>query len=250
MKRPTLFLLLALIIGFSANAQDKVSFDWKPPVGEKLNYLTSIHMDVQSEQSVLMDITMNMEQEFMAKDAEGLYPSVGVIKSIKVDMNVGFMTMSYDSENPDDTNPMAQQIGEQFSKVLHKEIRMKYAATGEVVDVESEGDLSMLGDVKGMFGGAVFPKQPVAVGESWETEVENEQIGATLVSKMTYAGIENGLVRVNVSASTKDGAAAGITAEGFNLYDPQTFNIVKTENLSRVTSNGVNITNKTVMEKQ
>ncbi|WP_166332597.1 DUF6263 family protein [Sphingobacterium chungjuense] len=251
MKKLKLSVCLFLAVALGVQAQEKVSFRYNPPIGEKLVYNTAMNMDIEGEQSMIMDINMVMTQTAKDKGADQVFNIVSQIESIKMDMNMQMMMMSYDSENPDDSNPVSQQMGEQFAPLLKKDINVKINDRAEVIDVADAEAFAGIGDIKSMFSAASFPEQPIAEGESWSMSVPNEQLGVELNYKLTYAGKEGDLIRVNLESEPSDEAGAmSITASGFNLYDPTTFVVVKSEVTSKVDAQGASITNKTVMEKQ
>lgn len=249
--------LIVLICLFTAStvftyAQEKVTFRYNPTVGEKISYLSTMHMDVEADQSIIMDMTMKMFQNTTEKDANNVYSVVSQIESIKVDMNMGMMMVSYDSEDPDDSNPVAQQMGEQFSSFLNKDINLKIDEKAEVVDISDLEGFAGIGDLKSMFSTATFPEQAVAEGESWDMSITNEQLGMDVKYILTYVGKENGLIRVNVESNpdSEVEGAASITVAGYNLYDPATFVVIKSDITSTIEAPGATVINKAIMEKQ
>ncbi len=250
MKKLQLTFCLFIAVALGTQAQEKVSFRYNPPVGEAMNYNTSMNMDIEGEQSMIMDMTMKMSQTVKDKGADNVYNVVSQIESIKMDMNMQMMMMTYDSENPDDSNPVSQQLGQQFAPLLKKDINVKINECAEVLEVENAEAFAGLGDIKSMFSAASFPDQAIAEGESWDMSIANEQLGMDVTYKLTYAGKENGLIRVNVASAPAEGAAqVSISADGYNLYDPKTFVIVKSEITSKIDAQGTAITNKVLMEK-
>lgn len=251
MKKLKLSVCLFLAVALGVQAQEKVSFRYNPPIGEKMSYNTAMNMDIEGEQSMIMDMNMVMTQTAKDKGADQIFNIVSQIESIKMDMNMQMMMMSYDSENPDESNPVAQQMGEQFGPLLKKDIHVKINDRAEVIDITDAESFAGLGDIKSMFSAASFPEQAIAEGESWTMSLPNEQLGIDLNYKLTYAGKEDGLIRVNLeSVPTEEASAMAITASGFNLYDPKTFVIVKSEVTSKIDAQGTSITNKVIMEKQ
>lgn len=247
--------LFAAICLFTATAvvtqaQEKVTFRYNPTIGEKVNYLSTMNMDVEADQSVIMDMTMKMYQTANEKGADNVFSVSSQIEAIKVDMNMGVMMASYDSENPDDSDPMAQQLGQQFSSMLNQDINLKIDEKAEVLDISGAEGFAGLGDLKSMFSTATFPEHAVAEGESWEMAVTNEQLGLDVVYVLTYAGKEDGLIRVNVSTSEDMQAeGASINVSGYNMYDPTSFIVVKSDITSTIEAPGATVINKALMEK-
>lgn len=247
-----LFALICLVTATAVitQAQEKVTFRYNPTIGEKVDYLSTMHMDVEADQSIIMDMTMKMYQTATEKGADNVFSVTSQIESIKVDMNMGVMMASYDSENPDDSNPVAQQLGQQFAPMLHKDINLKIDEKAEVLDIEGAEGFAGLGDLKSMFSTATFPDHAVAEGESWEMSVTNEQLGMDVVYVMTYAGKENGLIRVNVtSGNDAETEGASISVSGYNLYDPTSFIVIKSDITATIEAPGATVINKALMEK-
>lgn len=247
-----LFALICLITTAAvvAQAQEKITFRYNPPIGEKISYRSVMNMDVEADQSVIMDMTMTMHQTATEKGADNIYSVSSQIETIKVDMNMGVMMASYDSENVDENDPVAQQLGQQFGSILNTDINLKINEKAEVLEISGGEDFAGIGDLKSLFSAATFPEHAVAEGDNWEMSVANEQLGLDVNYIMTYVGKENGLIRVDVASdSDVQTEGASITISGHNLYDPASFILVKSDVTSTVEAPGATVVNKAIMEK-
>lgn len=242
---------IALTASVSVQAQEKVLFRYNPPVGETIKYTTDMNMDVEGEASVVMDMKMVLAQTAQAKSDKNTFALASKIESVKMDMNAGMMMLSYDSENPDESNPMTQEFAKQLQPLLEANLMVETNERAEVLEINGAEGLQGMVDLKQLFNSAHFPEQPIQVGDSWEMDVTHEQLGLALKYVLTYAGLENGLHRIDIATDPNAPATQGIevSASGFNLYVPQSFVLEKSEITSKVDAGGTSITTQAVLQK-
>lgn len=251
MKKLALAVCFVLAGIAGTQAQEKVLFRYNPTVGESLKYNVDMNMDVAGEQSVLMDMRMVMTQTIDGKSENDNFLVKGKVASIKTDMNVGMMMLSYDSENPDDSDPMTAQLAQQFQPILDADLSVETDDRGKVVQFSGADNLQGVADLKSLFNSVEFPEQEVQVGDTWNMDVENDQLGIELKYILTYVGLQDGLHRVDIATDPNTSAVQGaeISAEGFNLYQPATFSLEKSELTSKVDAGGTSITTTAILEK-
>lgn len=240
---------LAFTTSITIQAQEKVLFRYNPPVGETLKYTVDMNMDMEGEASVVMDMNVVMTQTAQAKSESNTFTINGKFESVKVDMNAGMMMMSYDSKNPDESNPMTQKISERFKPILDAELILETNERAELVELSSTADLKNLIDVKQLFSPVHFPEKAVQVGESWDMEVVHEQLGMTLKYVYTYIGLQDGFHRLDAVLNAPTATGITISGSGFNLYAQQSFVLEKSEATSNIDAAGTNVTTRAVVQK-
>lgn len=162
---------LALCTGFISFAQKSVDFKLNPEIGKPLNVDMLVKTDVDGPQSVIMDMTMNMQMTPTEKQEQN-FKIESVTKAMKVNVDAGMMTMSYDSEqeSPDE---MSKMLASQFSKIIDQTITIILTPKGKAVDVVlpegiAEGiDKSAFSNIS-----TPLPEEPVTPGATWENSVE------------------------------------------------------------------------------
>jgi len=160
---------LALCIGLLTFAQEAVDFRLTPEIGKPLNINMLLKTDVEGPQDVIMDMNMKMEMTPASKEGEN-YTIESAVRQIKVDLNAGMMTLSYDSE-VESTDPTAQMLGAEFSKLLNQKITSVVTEKGKTVDISLPAEFSSQGFDPNSFANMSpsFPDKAVTPGESWES---------------------------------------------------------------------------------
>lgn len=175
-----LFLLTAGTL--SSNAQS-IEFKYNIPLNKVYKTITTMKMDVDGTQSMVMDIITKgtMTATKLEKD---LYTLESVATAIKIDMDMGIATGSYDSENPSD-DEMSQALGAQMGNVIGKKITIVQNNKGKIIpDTTKSEDPSGFTDAFKNIGMTnIFPDKPVKPGDTWESEVNNDKQKFKLVNK-------------------------------------------------------------------
>ena len=184
---------LALPILLAAAPQEKVKLEWKWKKGETLRYEMTQSSTTptgagEMKQEQLFGMTMAVEE--VGGDGAGslkvTYDRVKILMS-------GMMETDYDSDR--DKEPPTEGTGKLMSGFLGESVTMKMSTRGEVLEVkgfdaliekvaksapEGQGDM-MQQMMKQAYsdenmasmmqqGYTVLPKDPVAVGDSWESQ--------------------------------------------------------------------------------
>lgn len=173
---------LALCISFFTFAQEAVDFKLNPEVGKPLQFNMLMKTDVDGPQSVIMDMTMKMELLPAKKENEN-FTLENVIKAVKVDINAGMNTMSYDSETPS-TDETTKMLGDEFSKIIDQKISSVITEKGKTMEIDLPSSIAAQGFDANSFSNISpsFPDKAVAPGESWDSTAEMEE--HPLISKM------------------------------------------------------------------
>lgn len=163
---------LALCMGFFTFAQETVDFKLSPKVGKPLLFNMLMKTDVDGPQSVIMDMNMKMEL-LPTKHENENYTVENVIKAIKVDIDAGMITLSYNSEE-EATDEATKMLGQQFSKIIDQKITSVINEKGKTIDIDLPPSFAAQGFDASSFSNMSpsFPDKAVAPGESWESTAE------------------------------------------------------------------------------
>lgn len=179
---------ITICLGFISFAQKAVEFKLNPEIGKPLNINMLMKMDVDGPQSIIMDMNMKMEMIPTKQENDNLTIE-NTTKAIKVDIDAGMMTMSYDSET-EATDEMAKMLATQFSKIINQKIGLAMTSKGKTVDVTLPEGFEGQGFDKSSFSNiaTAFPDKAVVPGESWEsvTEMSDNPIVAKTALVSTY----------------------------------------------------------------
>lgn len=195
----SLFLLAFLLILSSCEKKevlDKINLQLKLEKGKTYDQLLTIKQNMGSEvkgQDLQMQQTMQFGFNFKVEDisSDGLTSMTCTYSSIKFEMNMGDMKVSYDSQNPEqEENPM----GKIFESFLNKTFNIKFTPKMEVKEISGMNEILNsfietleLNDIqktqvkeqfsrqfsddamKESFQSSfnIFPDKPIGVGDTW-----------------------------------------------------------------------------------
>src|SRR5690606_26492951 len=126
-----LFLLSSATLSIKAQ---EVDFKMKLPLNQPYKSSVTMKMDVDGQQSMIMD--MATKSTITATKLEGVnYTFENTVDAVKVDMDAGMMTVSYDSENPSE-DPTSAMMGAQFEKMIGKKMIMVTSDKGKLISSE------------------------------------------------------------------------------------------------------------------
>lgn len=175
-KLLVLFLFTSAVI--TSQAQ-KVEFKLKLPLNQPYKSVTTMKMDMNGEQSVIMD--MSMKGTITATKLESSnYTFENVTDAIKVDMDAGMMTINYDSENPSD-DPTAAMMGAQFEKLIGKKLIMVTSDRGKLISAEGLEGMENAFDNLGIT--ASYPDKAISPGETWPSEAASKGLKTKATNK-------------------------------------------------------------------
>ncbi|WP_140936793.1 DUF6263 family protein [Sphingobacterium lumbrici] len=230
MKKLTSTLLLICFI-ISAHAQEKVLLRLAPQKGETKTYEMIMKSDIEDPQSIIMDINMGFTMTATEVTSESITYESKYAK-IRTDISAGMMTMSYDSEKTAE-NQMEKMMASQFKPLLENTLSIVMDKKGKVVSMDFPNvpeEAFDKGSIQGM--SVSFPEHEIAIGESWSSEIELEQLGAKGTTTNTLAEKTADGYRIAVSGTYTDANGNSIgTATGYYVLDSKTF-FTKTSNVA------------------
>lgn len=216
---------MALCLGFISFAQKAVDFKLNPEIGKPLKINMLMKTDVEGPQSVIMDMNMGMEMVASQKDGEN-FTIENTTKTIKVDIDAGMMTMSYNSEE-EAADEMAKALGEQFSKIIDQKITIVMTEKGKTLDVNLPESFAGQGFDKSSFANisASLPENAVSPGESWSSsyEMTDNPLIAFVEQTSTYREESAEGYVIDVEGKMKDGSDNEIgSVKGHYILDKTT----------------------------
>ena len=220
MKKHITIILSAIValtmVSFMAN--DSVLLRLKPQVGKTMtiNMKSSqiMTMNVQG-QSMNNSQTIESKMEITATNvtADSIF-SVSKMKSMKMTQNTMGMTMVYDTEHPEDANPMLAGAMKPFQDAIDKEIPFVFDPQGNPLKMPSENIPNI---------SATYPVEAVSVGSQWTANNTQNIAGTDIVMTATYTvtKITKKETTVNVESVIKSDIASG-TNSGSMVIDNAT----------------------------
>lgn len=218
--------LLALVLVLSScekkEASEKIHLHLKLEKGKTYDQLLTIKQDIKSEvqsQEQKMQQTMQFGFNFKVNDifSDGLTSMTCTYSSIKFEMAMGEMKISYDSQNPEqDENPMGKILG----SFLNKTFNIKFTPKMEVREIsgmneilnsliESMGlddnqkvqvmdqfsrqfsDEAMKESFQSSFN--IFPDKPIGVGDTWTDTLDfSKTLPMTVITNYTVKERKDG----------------------------------------------------------
>ena len=210
-----LFLLSSATLSIKAQ---EVDFKMKLPLNQPYKSSVTRKMDVDGQQSMIMD--MATKSTITATKLEGVnYTFENTVDAVKVDMDAGMMTVSYDSENPSE-DPTSAMMGAQFEKMIGKKMIMVTSDKGKLISSEGIEGIENAFDNMGMT--ATYPDKAVKPGDTWPSEVETNGIKTQATNKFVGKTDEGYQVEsVGEMKDTSDTKIGNFSAT--YIVDPQTF---------------------------
>lgn len=217
-----IILFLVASAAIKTQAQE-VEFKMDLPLNQPLKAVTTMKMDIDGEQAMIMDIVTKSTITATALEANN-YTLENVTDAVKMDMDAGMMTMSYDSENPSEDDPMSAMLGAQMESLIGKTVTIITSDKGELVSSSSdeEDDEEMNNGFENLAMTAVYPDKPVKPGDSWTTETSANGMTTKAVNK--FVGSDQDGHQLETSGELFDGDDNQIgTVNGTYTVDSKTF---------------------------
>lgn len=224
-------LLLLVCFTIYTHAQEKVLLRLAPQQGETNTYEMIMKSDIEGPQSMIMDMNMGLTMTATEVTPETItYESK--YGKIRTDINAGMMTISYDSEKEPE-NQMEEMMASQFKPLLESTLSIVMDKKAKVISMDFPNvpeEAFDKGSIQGM--SVSFPEHEIAIGASWSSEIELQQLGAKGTTTNTLAEKTADGYRVTVSGTYTDANGNSIgTATGHYVLDPKTF-FTKTSNVT------------------
>ena len=220
MKKHITIILSAIValtmVSFMAN--DSVLLRLKPQVGKTMtiNMKSSqiMTMNVQG-QSIANSQTIESKTEMTATNitADSIF-CTAKMKSMKMTQSAMGMTMTYDTEHPEDANPMLAGAMKPFQDAIGKELQVVFDPLSKTMKMPSENIPNI---------SATYPVEAVSVGSQWTADNTQNIAGTDIVMTATYTvtKITKKETTVNVESVIKSDIASG-TNSGSMVIDNAT----------------------------
>lgn len=220
MKKHITIILSAIValtmVSFMAN--DSVLLRLKPQVGKTMtiNMKSSqiMTMNVQG-QSIANSQTIESKTEMTATNitADSIF-CTAKMKSMKMTQSAMGMTMTYDTEHPEDANPMLAGAMKPFQDAIDKELQVVFDPLSKTMKMPSENIPNI---------SATYPVEAVSVGSQWTADNTQNIAGTDIVMTATYTvtKITKRETTVNVESVIKSDIASG-TNSGSMVIDNAT----------------------------
>lgn len=242
---PILFILLGL--SSAVYAQKEVTLRLNPKVGDsytvKTKNTTMNMMDIQG-QNMTMTQSMETRQSFTIKSVNGQEITVEEqADALKLTISQMGMTLTYDSEHPENTSPMLAGQTEELEEGLKKPYTVKYDNMGNRItsDEDADSKFAQLGNVI-----TQLPEEPLKVGSTWSSKKDQEINGTDINATMTYTVTKISKKSVDIDVNgTIEGSGASGTYDGTCSIDPNTGLLIQSsikQNISvTITEQGMDI---------
>lgn len=223
MKRFLTTVLIASCVVLSAKAQEKITFKLDPEKGKTIPFEMIMKSDVEGAQNMIMDMTMKMNMVATeVTDASVTYQTK--YTQLKTDVNAGIVTISYDSSK-EPANQMEEAMAEQLKPLMENTLTVTMDRSGKVTDMEFPNVPDQAFDRSSIQGMSVsYPSYPIAVGDSWENEVNLPQLSATGKNINTFTEKTPEGYKIAVAGTYTDDTGKTIgTVSGYYIVDAKTF---------------------------
>ncbi len=235
---------IAMFVGLTCYAQDAVEFKLNPDIGKTQQSTMVIKTDIDSPQPVVMDVNMNTSSA-STKIEEGNIVFETTINSVKMDMQSGMETVSYNSQEAS-TDETAKLIDNQFRPLIGQKIIASVSPKGKTLDIilPDVGDNTLsTSNFSNQF--LEFPEHAISPGESWtsSTEVEDNPVMAKMELNNTFKEITDKGYVITYTGTLLDpqGKQSG-AVEGEYLLDTKTFMPVSSKSVIQMEMMGAKIT--------
>lgn len=234
---------LSFLIISTSTAQDKVLLRLKPDLNNSFSQKVHMTIDVNAgAQSTMIDATMlSLTTNTKATDSTLTY-STKYTEMIMA-MDVGMMTINYDSKNPD-ANEFSKQIHEKVKTILDKPIIAIMSLDGKIKDVENTPDDNELFDTN-MLKEASFeyPSKELKIGEQWKAVANNKTIGQIEQTYTLKSISSDGISIASEGNITEEGESIG-TVTGQYLLHPKTHYLKAATIETKVKKDKVDVSSK------
>jgi len=231
MKKTT-FFLLALTVFFASckTTSEAVNLKVLMPKGTQYEYTSSMDMNMtQNFQGQEMKMSNKMTFMYLfdvIRDSANWKTVTSTIQRMKMDMNAMGQNMSFDTDNATDTSGPMGMMNRMFAGIKGKQFSFTINDKGEVGTVSGMRELvesmvpadmpnrqqalqqmgaglneeSFKQNIQQSF--AVFPKNPVKIGDSWKDTTTMTNQGMTMKSANTYTleSVDKGNAVIKISS--------------------------------------------------
>ena len=140
------------------------------------------------------------------------------IKEVTMQVDAGFMKMSYDSKNPG-TDPFSTNMDKTMGQIVNKTIKSSLSEHGNVIDMQFPKEINNPVLDKNLFrnGNIILPYKPVAIGDSWtavkvQDDMKYQSTNTLKEVTADYYGIEQ-----NIEIFDSNGTPSGTLKGNYHL---------------------------------
>lgn len=243
-------ILTTLLISFitlSSFAQ-KIKMNLAPELNKPFKYEMISKMDIEGPQTVIMDMIMIMDMTYSTLE-DSLINVSAKYSSIKVDLDAGMMTASYDSSKEPSTE-MEKMFASQFKPLLENTMTYTTNKLGQIKNIDFPNVSEQLFDKNSLNSfGTPYPAHAISIGDTWTGETKMEQFN--LQAKATYKLVEKNAEGYKIESSVvmedATGNNVGNTTASF-IVDPTTFTTISSSTSTSISMQGATIKNTTELK--
>lgn len=220
MKKHITTLLLAVLgltlVSFMTN--DSIVLRFKPQVGKTMTYSTKstqiMTMNVQG-QSMNTTQTLESKMQMTAKEvtADSIFCEM-VTKSMKLTQSTMGMTLTFDSEHPENTSPMLAGATKAYQDLIDKKMQIVVDPLGKTIKSDSDNLQSL---------NTTFPEKAISEGSQWTNNHTQtiSDVEVNVTTTYTVAKITKKETTLNLESTLKSSVVNG-TDSGSMVIDNAT----------------------------
>lgn len=183
MKKHITIILSAIIaltlVSFMAN--DSILLRFKPQVGKtmtcQMKSTQIMNMSVQGQSiSNSQNIESKLEMTPTRSNADSIFCEAKM-KSMKLSQSTMGMTMTFDSEHPEQTSPMLAGATKAFQDAIDKEMEIVFDPMGNTLLMPADNIPTL---------SAIYSEGPVSVGSQWTSNNTQSISGTEMAMTTTY----------------------------------------------------------------
>ncbi|MFZ4462369.1 MAG: DUF6263 family protein [Bacteroidales bacterium] len=186
----------------------------------KLNIDTKQVINISAEgQTMVMNQSIILDQTISVADVDATkLTSVEIIYDrVQFKQNMMGMDMQWDSDvkTPSD-NPMVQQLESALRSTIGAKTSMTIDSRGNTIKNNVSDVLKDNSNLAGFEAGmmAVFPENPIAVGESWESTYQPDPSGdMKIVARYKLDDVKKGIAYISFDGTMKGSQMKGASAK-------------------------------------
>ncbi|MCA5006663.1 hypothetical protein [Sphingobacterium bovistauri] len=240
MKR-LLSILFMVITMLCTQAQEKVTFRLAPEFNKPLKYEMVTKMDIEGPQTVIMDMLMHMDMTYSSFE-DSLVNIAAKYSYVKVDVDAGMMTASYDSSKEPLTE-IEKIFATQFKPIIENTLTYTMNKLGHIKNIDFPNVSDQIFDKSSVSSfGTTYPNYSISIGDSWNAESKIEQLN--VIAKSTFKLAEKTAqgykIESTVNLEDATGKSVGTTT-GYFVVDAKTFTTVSSSTITSVEMQGAKI---------
>lgn len=220
MKKHITIILSAIIaltfVSFMAN--DSILLRFKPKVGKAMtcNVKTSqvMNMNVQGQNVTNSQSIESKVQMTATKITSDSIFCDTQLKSMKMTQSAMGMTMTFDTEHPENTSPMLKAAMNSIQESIGKNVTVVFDQLGNALKMPSDNLPSF---------SAIYPEEAISAGSKWTSTNSQNMAGADVDVTTTYTVVKitKKETTIDIESVIKADAASG-TSTGSMVIDNAT----------------------------